>query len=254
MTDQIYRPDMTLKGKVRRRLTRLQHRWPATGRIDRPTVSFAFDDAPQSAITAGAAILERFGKRGTYFISAGLAGTEGHMGPYATPTQIVDASSAGHEIACHTYSHLDCGQADEAAVARDIARNSATLINWGVPKPRSFAYPFGDVSAAAKKAVSERFVFSRALHHGVINTGCDFNQAPAIAIEGETGEALARRWMDKARHEVGWVILFTHGVEAKPTNFGTSVEGFSRLVDEAVALDFDIVTIAEGARRMGGPS
>jgi peptidoglycan/xylan/chitin deacetylase (PgdA/CDA1 family) len=250
----IYRPDMSLKGKVRRRLARLQQRRPAPGHITRPTVSFAFDDAPQSAMTVGAAILEGFGKRGTYFVCAGLAGADGHMGKYATQDQILAASRAGHEIACHTYSHLDCGQAHGGAIATDIARNSAALIHWGAPAPTTFAYPFGDVSVAAKKAASKRFGFSRALHHGVINTGCDLNQAPAIAVQGERGEALARRWMDKAQEAAGWVILFTHGIETRPSTFGASAQSFSRLVGEAVARDFDIVTVAEGARRLSGSS
>ena len=253
MSEPIYRPDMSLKGKLRRRLVRLQHRRPARGRLTRTMVSFAFDDAPASAITAGGAILERFGKRGTYFISAGLAGTSGHMGPYATRSQVMAASQAGHEIACHTYSHLDCAQVDGDTVARDIARNSATLVEWGAPKPTSFAYPFGDVGADAKQAAGERFTVSRALHRGVVNTGSDLNQAPAIGIEGDGGERLAMRWLDKAHDQLGWVILFTHGVEAEPTPFGASADGFTRLVEAAVAREFDIVTIAEGARRLADP-
>jgi peptidoglycan/xylan/chitin deacetylase (PgdA/CDA1 family) len=244
---------MSLKGKLRRRFVRLQHRRPARGRLTRTMVSFAFDDAPASALTVGGAILERFGKRGTYFISAGLAGTRGHMGDYASQDQIMAASRAGHEIACHTYSHLDCAQVSGVVVARDIARNSATLMDWGAPEPTSFAYPFGDVGAAAKLAAAERFTFSRALHRGVVNTGSDLNQAPAIGIEGEAGEKLAMRWMDKAHDQLGWVILFTHGVEAEHTPFGATADGFSRLVGAAVAREFDVVTIAEGARRLADP-
>jgi peptidoglycan/xylan/chitin deacetylase (PgdA/CDA1 family) len=249
-----YRPDMSLRGKVRRRMARFQHCRPAEGRVIRPMVSFAFDDAPRTAMTIGASILERVGKRGTYFISAGLAGADGPMGPYASEAQVVAASRAGHEIACHTYSHLDCGQADGRAIAQDLARNSAALISWGAPEPATFAYPFGDVSVAAKRAASERFVLSRALHHGLINTGCDLNQAPAVGVEGEHGEALARRWLDKAFAHKSWVILFTHGVEASPTPFGASAESFSRLVSEAIGRDFEIVTIAQGARRVRGLS
>jgi peptidoglycan/xylan/chitin deacetylase (PgdA/CDA1 family) len=251
---EFYRPDMSLKGKLRRRMARFQHRRPAKGRIMRPMVSFAFDDAPQTAMTIGASILEGFGKRGTYFISAGLAGADGPMGPYASKAQVMAASRAGHEIACHTYSHLDCGQADGRAIAQDLARNNAALTSWGAPEPTTFAYPFGDVSLAAKRAASQRFVLSRALHHGVINTGCDLNQAPAVGVEGEHGEALARRWLDKAYDQKCWVILFTHGVEARPTPFGATAESFSRLVTAAIDRDFDIVTIAEGARRVRGPS
>ncbi|MHB8284893.1 MAG: polysaccharide deacetylase family protein [Caulobacteraceae bacterium] len=254
MSEPIYRPDMSLKGKLRRRFVRLQHRRPARGRLTRTMVSFAFDDAPASALTVGGAILESFGKRGTYFISAGLSGTSGHMGPYGTQAQVMAAADAGHEIACHTYSHLDCAQASGEVVAQDIARNSATLMAWGAPEPTTFAYPFGDVAPAAKAAAGQRFALSRALHRGVINTGSDLNQAPAIGIEGEGGERLGLRWLQKAHDQLGWVILFTHGVEADHTPFGATAAGFERLVGEAVARDYDIVTIAEGVRRLADPS
>jgi peptidoglycan/xylan/chitin deacetylase (PgdA/CDA1 family) len=39
-----------------------------------PTVSFTFDDAPDSALTTGAQILEAHGVRGTFYIAGGLAG------------------------------------------------------------------------------------------------------------------------------------------------------------------------------------
>ncbi len=40
-----------------------------------PLVSFTFDDVPASAYVNGAAILERYGMRGTFYIAAGIGGT-----------------------------------------------------------------------------------------------------------------------------------------------------------------------------------
>ena len=42
-------------------------------------ISFTFDDAPASAATGGAALLEARGLRGVYYIAAALAGCEGLM-------------------------------------------------------------------------------------------------------------------------------------------------------------------------------
>ncbi|WP_037434922.1 polysaccharide deacetylase family protein, partial [Sinorhizobium fredii] len=39
-----------------------------------PLVSFTFDDVPDSALHEGAAILERYDVRGTFYIAGGLAG------------------------------------------------------------------------------------------------------------------------------------------------------------------------------------
>ena len=55
-------------------LSRLHRRTIPLG--DRgPIVSFTFDDFPRTAATAGAAILESFGARGTFYTAAGLMNT-----------------------------------------------------------------------------------------------------------------------------------------------------------------------------------
>lgn len=246
-----YQPDRTLKGKLRRRLVRLAHRRPLEEAPDRPMVSFAFDDAPLTAAKTGAAILESRGVRGCYFVSAGLAGTEAPMGVCAQADDYRALAAAGHEIACHTYSHLDCGQASGAQAAADVARNEQTLADWGLEPPRTFAYPYGDVGFGPKAALGERFALLRALHPGVIVQGSDLNQAPAVGIEGEDGEAIARRWLAAAKAQRGWLILFTHDVRPDPSPWGCTPQALERLVDEAQAEGFDVVTVAEGADMLG---
>jgi peptidoglycan/xylan/chitin deacetylase (PgdA/CDA1 family) len=251
----VYRADPSLKGKLRRRLVRLADRRPATGRLDRPMVTFAFDDTPASAVRTGAPILEARGVRGTYYFCAGLAGEDGHMGQYATREDMRGVAHAGHEVGCHTYSHLDCGQASASAVADDMARNAATLGDWGVARTLdTFAYPYGDVGFPGKAEAARRFRLSRGLHHGLIEAGTDLNQAPSVGIEGDDGEAIARTWLGRARERKAWLILFTHGVEDATTPFGCSAAVLKRLVDEALAQGFEAVTAAEGARRMSAPA
>jgi peptidoglycan/xylan/chitin deacetylase (PgdA/CDA1 family) len=245
-----YQPDRSLKGKLRRRLVRLAHRRPLAVAPARPLITFAFDDAPLTAAKAGAAILEARGARGVYFVSAGLAGQEAPMGVCAEATDYRDLQAAGHEIACHTYSHLDCGRATGAQAFADVERNIETLKAWGLGEPATFAYPYGDVGFGPKRALASRFAVLRALHPGVIELGTDLNQAPAVGIEGADGEAVARRWMSEARARDAWVVLFTHDVQPTPSPWGCTGEALARLVDEALASDFEIVTLAEGARRL----
>jgi peptidoglycan/xylan/chitin deacetylase (PgdA/CDA1 family) len=40
---------------------------------------------------------------------------------------ICAAHSAGHEIACHTYSHLDCGASPKRSILAEIDDNAAAL-------------------------------------------------------------------------------------------------------------------------------
>jgi peptidoglycan/xylan/chitin deacetylase (PgdA/CDA1 family) len=247
----VYTPDMSLKGKIRRRLVRYFERRPAKVLLERAMVSFAFDDAPASAFETAGAMLEQRGLRGTYFISAALAGQDSVMGPYGTREDVLAAAAGGHEIACHTFSHLDCGAAGEAAIEDDIARNEQALAQWGTPRPTTFAYPYGDVSLAAKRVVGRRFCLSRGLHKGLIHRGTDLNQAPAIGIEGPAGGIYGRRWLEHALQMRAWVIFYTHDVVENPSAFGCTPSVFRELVDRARASPCDIVTVAEGARRVG---
>ena len=248
---EAYSADRSLKGKLRRRWARLVHRRPVRMRLDRPMVSFSFDDAPASAAEAGAALLEARGLTGTWFISMGLAGTEGPMGVNADAGQIRRLLARGHELACHTHSHLDCGQADPEAMTRDVQSNLAALNALGVPDPVSFAYPYGDVSPAAKRTLGGRYGLLRGLHHGLIADGSDLNQAPGVGIEGADGEAVATRWLDLALARKAWLILYTHDVGQTPSPFGCTPEALGGLIDRALAGGAEVVSVAEGLRRIG---
>ena len=245
-----YQPDRSLKGKLRRRLVRLAHRRPVYTGPARPMVSFTFDDAPLSATTIGAAILEQRGLRGVYYVSAGLAGQDGPMGRYAEAADYRRLAEGGHEIACHTFSHLDCGQAGERAASADVDRNAEALAAWGLPAPSSFAYPYGDVSGGPKAALEPLFGSLRALHHGVVTAGSDLNQLPAVGVEGADGEAVARHWLREAASRKAWLILYTHDVAETPSPWGCTPAALASLADEAMAMGFDVVTAAEAVKRV----
>ena len=245
-----YRADSSLKGKLRRRAVRLLRRRPARVRLDRPMISFTFDDVPASAADLGARILAEHGALGTFYVSASLASGQGAMGRYASACDLVALAQAGHELGCHTYSHLDCGQAAAGEIVADVERNAEALASWGAAAPSTFAYPYGDVSLAAKTALGGRFTLLRALHPGLIETGADLNQAPSIGVEGPGAETRAQAWMGRARDRRAWLILNTHDVADRPSQWGCTPKALHSLVKAAVAAGMEIVTVAEGAQRL----
>ncbi len=246
-----YAADASLKGKLRRRYSRLMHRRSVHARPERPMVTFSFDDAPASAARAGAALLEARGVHGTWFISAGMVGGAGDMGPMADAADIRRLLAAGHEIGCHTRSHLDCGRAGAGEINADVAANAAGLAEFGARMPETFAYPYGDVSPAAKQVLAPRYFLLRALHHGLIEPGADLNQAPAVGIEGDDGQAVAARWIQRALDRCAWLILYTHDVQESPSAWGCTPEVLEGLIDMAIRGGADIVTAAEGCHRIG---
>jgi len=248
---EAYSADRSLKGKLRRRLALLSHRRPVRMALDRPMITFSFDDAPATAADAGAKALELRGIRGTWYFSAGLAGQSGPMGVYATAEDAWRLAEAGHEIACHTFSHLDCGQANARAIVEDVDRNADALKAWGAPPSESFAYPYGDVSTAAKSVLGGRYRTLRTVQAGLVEGGSDANQLPSVGIEGPDGEAVALRWIDKAADRKAWLILYTHDVAETPSPWGCTPDALGRLAEAARTQGFDIVTAAEGAKRLG---
>jgi len=245
-----YHADESLVGKLRRRIARLRHRRPVLRAPDRPMLSISFDDAPLTATGIGAEILEQWGARGTFYVAAGLAGSLEPVGQCADRDDYVRLTRRGHEIGCHTFSHLDCGRASARSAQADVALNAQTFRDWGLSRPDSFAYPYGDVSSETKAGLAPDFAILRGLHEGVIQLGSDLNQAPAVGIQGPDGEAKARTWMEYALSKRSWLILFTHDVQASPSPWGCTPDALNRLLRSATGLGFDVVTVREGAARL----
>ncbi|HWE47920.1 MAG TPA: polysaccharide deacetylase family protein [Caulobacteraceae bacterium] len=246
-----YRADGSLKGKLRRRYVRLLERKPARFALDRPLLSISFDDAPASAVRDGAKRVEDAGARATYYISAGLCGREGPMGLNAAEDEIRNLSKRGHEIGCHSFSHLDCGQARAGEIERDVQLNYERLAEIAVRRPRTFAYPYGDVSRDAKRVAAIKFRAARALHSGLVEDGCDLNQLPAVGVEGRGGELKASRWMNRAAAKRAWLILYTHDVSEDPSDWGCTPGAIERLLNQAKELGFEIATVANALDRIG---
>ena len=247
--DDIYEAARSLKGKLRRRIARIRARRAAKAPAG-PMISFAFDDVPVSAATLGAEILESRGLKGSYYVAAGMAGVDSPMGRFIDELDVKRLAEAGHEIGCHTYSHLDCGRAGVSLVLDDVERNRAALTALGAPAPITFAYPYGEVEERAKRALSERFALMRALHHGMVTEGSDLNQTPCVGIEGPNGEAAAWRWLNRAKGRQAWLILYTHDVAETPSPWGCTPAALAGLADTAIAEGFEVVTLAEGARKL----
>lgn len=223
-----------LLGRVRRRLTRLQARRPVDCAQGRYLVSFSFDDFPRSAATTGAAILEDFGWRGTYYASASFENTKNHLGDLFRAEDIAALVSKGHEIGCHTEHHINCALNAPVVLEREIRRNQERLRALGAPALRSFAFPFGEASPAAKTALSQHYACLRGIARQINRRGADASQLGAVALEGDTEAAPALlAFVDDLKNAPGWLIFFTHDVRESPGEWGCTPD-LLRQVCEAV--------------------
>jgi hypothetical protein len=106
------------------------------------------------------------------------------------------------------------------------------------------------VSRSAKRVAASRFQLARSVRRGVLRAGADLAQAPAVGLAGAEAEDVARRWLQRAAAETAWIIFYTHDVRADPSAWGVTPEALARSIDVALGAGVEIVTAAEGARRM----
>jgi len=195
-------------------------------------ISFTFDDFPKSALVTGGGILERYGSRGTYYAALKLAATTDVLGPMFDGEDVRAAHDVGHEIACHTYTHLNCSHAARRAILAEVRENQAALsaLIEGFT-PTNFAYPFGAVSLAAKLTLGARFSSCRGIRPGINRGTVDLADLLGTQVYATNfDEFRIRRLIDQNRSVDGWLIFYTHDVAEKPSPFGCKPRQLERIV------------------------
>jgi peptidoglycan/xylan/chitin deacetylase (PgdA/CDA1 family) len=235
-----YLPDMSLKGKIRRRITRFADRKPLP-RFAGRYVSFTFDDFPKSAAIHGARELEEQDLRGTYYACAGQMGETAHFGEIFGPDDLERLRAKGHEIGCHTENHVDCAATDLKTVSEEVRRNQTALAKLGVAGMDAFAFPYGDVSFATKHALSMQYATLRGVQPGVNQSGTDANQLLSVAIEGGIQQSkYALSFLDKLEEKAGWLIFYTHDVRDNNSNWGCTPQLLRLVIQQARSRGFTI--------------
>lgn len=221
-----------------------------------PTLSVTFDDIPQSAAEAGADVLEALGHLGTFYVSAGLMGADSPHGPMAGPEALARLASSGHEIGCHTNSHLNARQTDAEGFARDLDQNRQTVLERFGVVMTSFAFPFGGVTAGAKRAAAARYTTCRTTMPRLNRGRTDLHLLSAAPLYHRPGvpEQAAALLEDCARNG-GWLIVYTHDIRPCPSASGCTpgqLEDLLRLAGRLGVSVAPVGVVAQTAARSGG--
>ncbi len=110
----------------------------AHGRHPRDSVVLTFDDGYTDAATVVTPILQRYGARASFYVSAGFLGDGRHL----TWAQLRAMRAAGMEIGCHGTHHLDLATLDRATAEREIGHCVETLGRY-LARPTTYAYAAG---------------------------------------------------------------------------------------------------------------
>jgi peptidoglycan/xylan/chitin deacetylase (PgdA/CDA1 family) len=243
-----------LSGKVSRFAARHVRMKTLAVRSARPLVTFTFDDAPASACGNGARILEQHGIRATYYIAGGGCGAQSPGGPLASVAQLQALWANGHEMGCHTFSHLAVSNVSNRELGRDLDRNRSALEDIGTALvARNFAYPYGDVSFRTKRYLERRFDSCRSLLRGVNAGIADLGALKTWPLENASlDRAKLVELIAETVRTRGWLIFSSHDVDAEPSRFGVSPDLLAMAVTTAQSAGCRFVTVAEALKILAG--
>lgn len=247
---------LSLRERARLKLTKLITqsllRRPLDIAPPRGLVSFTFDDFPASAYSTGGAILRRHGAQGTYYAAFGLIGRKSEGLAMMATADIAALLDDGHELGCHTFSHISCRGLSRSRLERELDDNLAAFASAsGQAAWSSFSYPFGDITLTAKKLARERFATCRGrqagLNHGSIDLAA--LRSDSLYSRSDPVERSLKQIEEAARRR-GWLIFCSHDVSPAPSPYGCTPEHLEAAVKAAVAAGCDVVTVGEAYRRL----
>ena len=252
MSETAYIPASGLTGKVKRLAARALSQRPLTIRLNAPLVSFTFDDFPKSAAAVAAPLLEAQGWTATYFTAGGFAAGATHHGAMFDAADLARLAAAGHEIGCHTFSHLDAGGVTTDAFLADVDKNAAFLAGQDLaPAATTFAFPFGEATPALKRRLSERFALLRGVRPGINRGRADRALLKAVPLDGGLdGLQRALDLVREAARTPGWLIFYGHDVQDNPTQWGCTPQFLSAVIEAVAASQAEVRTMAGALDRI----
>ncbi len=254
MKASIYQPSRNIGSKILRRFTPFMSRRTLKFDLDRPIVSFTFDDCPKSAIENGVKPLEAEGWLSTIYIAAGLFKTENHHGEMVSGQDVRALHVSGHEIGGHTFSHMDIQKHSVEDILKDIRKNDIELVSYGVPKPRTFAYPFGEVGPSLKQVLQTQYTGMRGIQPGAHFNSVDLNQIKSSPLFGDKDVEQVVRLIGSMKDKPGWLTIFTHDIRDNPSTWGCRPEHLTEIINAVKDAGADVMTVENAIKFLGGAS
>ena len=223
---------------------------------DRAIFSFTFDDVPISAATNGANILEELNVTGTYYVALGMEGeidvNDVNKRRFISNAEIKSLYNNGHDIGCHTYSHLNLRKSNTKDVVLDCDKNTRRLQNIiKITSIDHFAYPFGMVSPGGKRELGRKYKTLRTTDNG-INTGkTDFTHLRAISLcSNSFDKDSIQATISEATKNKAWVIFYSHDICENPSEWGTNTEDFKWVVEQCAKSDGEILNMSHAFNKI----
>ncbi len=144
----------TNPGSLRGNTTRLK-------KIPNKLVVLTFDDAVESHYSFVMPLLKKYRFAGTFFITEGF-NFHTNKKDYLTWEKIAEMNKAGFEIGNHTKDHIGIFKETLSQLKEQLQAIDAKCLEYGIPKPVSFAYPGNFIMPEALDILKEEgFIWAR---------------------------------------------------------------------------------------------
>ena len=218
--------------------------------LEKPIISFTFDDVPRTALVNGIPILDQYNIKATYYVAMGLScfqSSNNELEAYLDPDDILELHRNGHDIACHTYSHYMLKTGTAKDLAHDADKNVRKLkALLGTTSIEHFSYPFGQVNFKEKKLLANSYKTMRSSRPGINTSKTDMHLLRATSIYNPTFEKNKLiKIIEDAERQRGWLIFYTHGVNNKPDAYSCKTEQLQWVIQQCLASSFRILPISE---------
>lgn len=221
-----------------------------------PIVTFTFDDFPRTAYTVGGAILKSFGASGTFYTAYGLMNTtDCYSGDQFRLDDLHCLIADGHELASHTFHHVSGRDTSPPEFVQDVLDGRTTMQSVpGLSVSDNFAYPFGAVTAATKRAVGKIMLSCRSTYRGVNRPVVDLNLLRANPLYGGTEQvSMVRKLLCRNQELGGWLIFYTHDVQNPHSRYGCAPALLELAVKAALETSMKLMTVSEVLASAGKP-
>lgn len=181
---------------------------PGPLRWDRPMVSITFDDGWKSVYDRALPTLDEHGFPSTQYVSPGTIETPQYM----TADQLQRLHEAGHEIAAHSFSHVDLTALDVGKLDEELRKSDEMLEAAGLPTD-GMAAPFGKLDPQVDWYARRYFELVRGTSSG-INTRQNLDPSDLTVFyvtDRTTTQELEAALAETARVD-GWLILVYHQI------------------------------------------
>ena len=222
-------------------------------KINKPIISFSFDDAPRTAFINGGKILKTYGAEATFYVSFGLLGSDSPSGAIGLQADLRCALDNGHEIGCHTYDHKNSWKTETDLFVQSVLKNSQALSTL-FPETTflSLAYPICAPRPQTKKIIGKLFRCCRGGGQ-TFNVGkTDLNLLKAFFLDLRTGVKVKeiKQLIDKNIEAGGWLIFATHDINDNPSLYGCSKKFFDEVVKYAAHSNALILPVGKACERV----